>query len=222
MKSTYLYVRTRLSLSNGWDDSINWFIKSFPESHVKSFQEIRGTSCVTANSLEFFKFNRGTWANGFVIRFDPVSSLREFIDYAKPSLEKFDAWCIANERGEYLEAPIDATFGSFFSRCKGNGRAQIFVRNEDVDEIDRFLSRLKETLLFYSSSVFHFEDGRIMFLNCNVPAQIIEQNYKQIFRRIGRYIIVDSSGYCANSDAIAGMTLRDLARSLSPLSTVEG
>ena len=222
MKSTYIYARTRLSLSNAWGDSIDWFVKSFPESHVKSFQEIRGNRCLTVNSIEVFNFGLRTWANGFVIRFEPVNSLREFIGYARPSLEKFDAWCIANEQGEYLEAPIDATFGSFFSRAKGHGRAQIFLRDESVDATEELLYRLKEDLRADSAPVLHFDDGKIIFLCCNEPAGIIEQRYKHIFRRIGSYIIIDAFGYCVKSDAVAGITLKELAKALAPPSAVRG
>lgn len=152
-----------------------------------------------------------TWENGLVLGLHSREHPQQLAKALAPALGRFDAWQIRNARGEWAEwigeGPLSLYYGS---RQRAIPTAQIFLGFEDAEDIDE--RAIDAVRAIYSPErcqpVLHLRDGRVLLLNTDEPARLIQNRMKKALDKIGHWCGCDHYGApFARDDAIMWETV---------------
>lgn len=114
-----------------------------------------------------------TWEDGMVIRLLADECPAELAKKWREALSSFDAWAIHDGHGSSSETlgggPLASAFESAHARgTLGVTQLYFAFRRRDSNRAFR-VDRLRRALQLKSNPVFHFRDGRVLFLDTNEP-----------------------------------------------------
>jgi hypothetical protein len=178
MYSSYLYLRTKLSLKSQWDRPVEKFMKRVPMDNVESF------------NFPPFELLHFRWSNSLVLRFKARPNLKSFYTNAKSELELFDSWALIDDDGSCFESPT-GPFSSFMAECRGRPIVKIFALG-DADRFERAFGRIEEILSCPTRRVFYDHNGRVMFAQSDMVASMVKRKCEAALCHLGQYVIADA------------------------------
>jgi hypothetical protein len=115
-----------------------------------------------------------TWEDGMVIRVPVDERPAELAQKWREALSGFDAWAIHDGHGSSSETMGDGPLAGAFKSAHAHGAlgvTQLYFafRRRDSNRAHR-VERLRLALNLKSDPVFHFRDGRVLFLDTREPA----------------------------------------------------
>jgi hypothetical protein len=213
MKTSYLYLRTKLSLQHQWDLPLKHFAEHVPIGNIK-WRDAGRYDVLRTLPFEWLHFERKTWANGLVLKLNVQPTLDTFIGNARPALESFDTWALIDDSGEYFESPKNGPFSLFMSEVGTRPVVKIFALDDDVGLIEKVFDRMAQRMSAHAQRVFHLDNGRVMFVQSDAPASIIRRKCEREMVGLRKYVITDAQGNSEPKDAWVELQRQQLAQAI--------
>jgi hypothetical protein len=196
----FLYFRTPRNILYS-NRALTAFLRGLPEPMQMGLDGEDPTSRTT--SLFVFGKEHVTWEDGFVARFWSHETPSDIAKQMSDTLSEFEAWAIHDCQHDFVENPPGGQLSRFFGKiaepnsAKSIALSQIFILGQEYDRkfdntVDQIRASMKPGQLCLP--VFHFRDGRIIFLNSEEPGNITAHRCKNHLKRLKRWGIVDSGG----------------------------
>jgi hypothetical protein len=212
MKTSYLYLRTKLSLQHQYEHPLEHFAKHVPMDNIETRRDASRNSVFWTAPFEWLHFDQKTWANGLVIRLNVQPTLEAFVEKARPALEPFHSWALIDDNGEHSETPQNGPFSSFMSKAGTRPIVKIFALDDDVGLIAKVFDRMAERLSLTAQRVFHLDDGRVMFMQSDAPVSYVRRKCESELSRLRRHVITDAEGSSEPKDAWVALQRQELAQ----------
>lgn len=151
------------------------------------------------------------WDDGLILHCDTYEQADNWPKIIGDALSHFDAWAIADNRGNYSEALPNGTFSGFFEPSTNmaavySGYAQIFLQfqensknpNDLIDQVRVCFDQTK------CRPVFHYRNGRVLFLRTTDPASIILRRVERHSTKFRRFVVIDSENEFLSANGSVG------------------
>lgn len=136
--------------------------------------------------------NGKTWSNGVVLKIQCPFNPDYFPQNRASAIEKFDNWLIHDGRKKYAEKNHDL---SLMKNAFERGRiSQLFMRFND-DGSGEEITELIRSSLKDSTPVFHFDNGKILFVYGKDPASVVIRRCKKHLKRLYGWALIDFDGH---------------------------
>lgn len=211
MKTSYLYLRSKLSLGRKWDQPLEHFARHVPMGDVKPYLGDR-SSVIWTDPFELLHFAEGeTWPDALVLRFNIETTPRAFTTNASTALEPFEFWALVDGNGECFEEPQGGPFSSFMSD-KGAAPIMKIFASGNVDLIESVFDQIANDMKCPARRVFHPKEGRVIFIQSECPAKYVSRKFERQLRRIDRCVVTDAQGESEPRNAWAALKRARLER----------
>jgi hypothetical protein len=164
-----------------------------------------------------------TWPNGIVLRADMLDDAPFVADRFKNALDKFSAWSVLDDRGNYSASESAAPVTHFLNNVShhSSGKlpcSQIFVMWDDENPWnERILQDLRGSLRGRCAPVFFFENGQVIFVETSESAKITAQRCGRAMKGLWHWCILDrdQETISKNGDAVNWWDFINLAEPIS-------